>query len=236
LSWITAHNHDLWRFRAPLSASEIRRTERWLATARVALTVAALVTMVMEPGRGRLGANPADWQSFGIDPPSPAPIRAGGLPLGHEPVAPTVVIQPSPTSPAAVAAQAIEPPGPGATGPALPGLPSTRHGYGSGVGITLSGTGPSSGTGSSMEYPRYEPPVEPSSADVQLRPNRTILYAGASLLAVGVFVVIALAVAGNGKPEDIARHTSESPAATPIDAASSRVSCAHCSTLLLSTR
>jgi signal transduction histidine kinase len=52
LSWITAHNHDLWRFRAPLSASEIRRTERWLATARVALTVAALVTMVMEPGRG----------------------------------------------------------------------------------------------------------------------------------------------------------------------------------------
>jgi hypothetical protein len=31
---------DLWRFRAPLSAGEIRRTERWLATARVALTIA----------------------------------------------------------------------------------------------------------------------------------------------------------------------------------------------------
>jgi signal transduction histidine kinase len=50
--WAIAQNHDLWRFRAPLSASEIRRTERWLASARVALTIAALVTMVMEPGRG----------------------------------------------------------------------------------------------------------------------------------------------------------------------------------------
>ncbi|MGB9196533.1 MAG: histidine kinase [Terriglobales bacterium] len=50
MSWSLAQNHDLWRFRAPLSASEIRRTERWLATARVALTIAALVTMVMEPG------------------------------------------------------------------------------------------------------------------------------------------------------------------------------------------
>jgi signal transduction histidine kinase len=43
---------DLWRFRAPLSAGEIRRTERWLATARVALTIAALVTLWMEPARG----------------------------------------------------------------------------------------------------------------------------------------------------------------------------------------
>ncbi len=43
---------DLWRFRAPLSSGEIRRTERWLATARVALTIAALVTLWMEPARG----------------------------------------------------------------------------------------------------------------------------------------------------------------------------------------
>ncbi len=43
---------DLWRFRAPLSAGEIRRTERWLATARVALTIAAEVTLWMEPVRG----------------------------------------------------------------------------------------------------------------------------------------------------------------------------------------
>jgi signal transduction histidine kinase len=43
---------DLWRFRAPLSAGEIRRTERWLATARVALTIAAEVTLWMEPMRG----------------------------------------------------------------------------------------------------------------------------------------------------------------------------------------
>ncbi len=51
MSWTFAQTYDLWRFRAPLSASEIRRTERWLASARVALTIAALVTMVMEPGR-----------------------------------------------------------------------------------------------------------------------------------------------------------------------------------------
>jgi serine/threonine protein kinase len=180
---------------------------------------AIAATLVMEPGRGRPGVNPADWQSFGVDPPTHRPIRAGGLPLGHEPVAPTVVIQPSPTSPAAMAAHAVEPPiaGHGSTGPALPGLPSTRHGYASGVGITLPGTPPSAGTGSSMEYPRYEPPIEPSS--VEIRPNRTIFYAGASLLAVGVFVVIALAVAGNGKSDDIARPATDLPAATPIDAA-----------------
>jgi len=43
---------DLWRFRAPLSAGEIRRTERWLATARVALTIAAELALWMEPARG----------------------------------------------------------------------------------------------------------------------------------------------------------------------------------------
>ena len=51
MSWIIPRNRDLWRFRAPLSAGEIRRTERWLATARVALTIAALVTLWMEPVR-----------------------------------------------------------------------------------------------------------------------------------------------------------------------------------------
>jgi signal transduction histidine kinase len=52
LSWIIPQYRDLWRFRAPLSAGEIRRTERWLATARVALIIAALVTLWMEPVRG----------------------------------------------------------------------------------------------------------------------------------------------------------------------------------------
>jgi signal transduction histidine kinase len=52
LSWIIPQYRDLWRFRAPLSAGEIRRTERWLATARVLLTIAALVTLWMEPVRG----------------------------------------------------------------------------------------------------------------------------------------------------------------------------------------
>lgn len=52
MSWIISGNRDLWRFRVPLSADEIRRTERWLATARVALTIAALVTLWMDPVRG----------------------------------------------------------------------------------------------------------------------------------------------------------------------------------------
>jgi signal transduction histidine kinase len=52
LPWIIPRYRDLWRFRAPLNASEIRRSERWLATARVALTIAAELTLWMEPSRG----------------------------------------------------------------------------------------------------------------------------------------------------------------------------------------
>jgi signal transduction histidine kinase len=52
LSWEIPRYRDLWRFRAPLTPGEIRRTERWLASARVALTVVALVTLWMEPGHG----------------------------------------------------------------------------------------------------------------------------------------------------------------------------------------
>ena len=51
MSWIIPQYRDLWRFRAPLSAGEIRRTERWLATARVVLTIAAEFALWMEPAR-----------------------------------------------------------------------------------------------------------------------------------------------------------------------------------------
>ena len=43
---------DLWRFRVPLSTGEIRRTERWLASARVALTIVAVLTLWIQPVRG----------------------------------------------------------------------------------------------------------------------------------------------------------------------------------------
>lgn len=49
LSWIVPRYRNLWRFRAPLSADEIRRTERWLATARVALSIAAVFAVWWEP-------------------------------------------------------------------------------------------------------------------------------------------------------------------------------------------
>jgi signal transduction histidine kinase len=52
VAWIIPQNRDLWRFRAPLSADEIRRAERWLATARVVLAISAEVTFWMEPERG----------------------------------------------------------------------------------------------------------------------------------------------------------------------------------------
>ena len=52
---------DLWRFRAPLSAGEIRRTERWLATARVALTIAAEFALWMEPVRGSVYSRGLYW-------------------------------------------------------------------------------------------------------------------------------------------------------------------------------
>ena len=39
----------LWRLRAPADPGEVRRTERWLATARVGLAVSALVAIWMDP-------------------------------------------------------------------------------------------------------------------------------------------------------------------------------------------
>ena len=40
----------LWRQRAPIGPGEIRRIERWLATARVFLAISALVAIRMDPG------------------------------------------------------------------------------------------------------------------------------------------------------------------------------------------
>jgi signal transduction histidine kinase len=49
LSFRALRNRFLWRLRAPIGASEIRRTERWLASARVFLAVAALIAIWMDP-------------------------------------------------------------------------------------------------------------------------------------------------------------------------------------------
>jgi signal transduction histidine kinase len=46
----------LWRLRAPADPGEIRRTERWLATARVFLAISALVAVWMDPGEIRRSA------------------------------------------------------------------------------------------------------------------------------------------------------------------------------------
>jgi len=40
---------SLWRLRAPVSPDEVRRIERWLATARVFLAISALIAVLMDP-------------------------------------------------------------------------------------------------------------------------------------------------------------------------------------------
>lgn len=53
LSGLRFRPASLWRYRAPLSPEEIRRTERWLATARVFLALSALAGVWMDPGEVR---------------------------------------------------------------------------------------------------------------------------------------------------------------------------------------
>jgi signal transduction histidine kinase len=43
----------LWRLRAPLSPGEVRRVERWLASARVFLAISVLVALYLNPGEIR---------------------------------------------------------------------------------------------------------------------------------------------------------------------------------------
>ncbi len=53
LSLRALRHRFLWRLRAPTGPGEIRRTERWLATARVFLAISALVAIWMDPGEVR---------------------------------------------------------------------------------------------------------------------------------------------------------------------------------------
>src|SRR5437773_3525233 len=49
----TLRHRFLWRLRAPTGPGEVRRIERWLATARVFLAVSALVAIRLDPGEIR---------------------------------------------------------------------------------------------------------------------------------------------------------------------------------------
>ena len=50
LPFQAAANRIFFRLRAPIIPGEVRRTERWLASARVFLAISALVTLWMDPG------------------------------------------------------------------------------------------------------------------------------------------------------------------------------------------
>jgi serine/threonine protein kinase len=148
-------------------------------------------TLVMDPLRPRTTPSPKDWQSFGAGQPTE---RLRPTPVPTQPAAPAPVVAPLPAG--------VFPATPGSG--SAPVLPSTRHGYASGGGAM---TRPGTGTASDPGYPRYEQQVD----DVELRPSRRVLYIGAGLLAIGVFVVIALAVGGNGKDDGLAaRATTDS--------------------------
>jgi len=53
VSFQALQDRFLWRLRAPLSAGEVRRTERWLASARVFLAVSSVVAIWLDPGEIR---------------------------------------------------------------------------------------------------------------------------------------------------------------------------------------
>lgn len=55
---------SLWRRRAPVSPGEVRRVERWLATARVLLAACALVAILMHAGRVRYSVWAAGLLAF----------------------------------------------------------------------------------------------------------------------------------------------------------------------------
>ncbi|MFZ1005620.1 MAG: hypothetical protein WAN65_02205, partial [Candidatus Sulfotelmatobacter sp.] len=58
------HQRSLGRTQAPADPSEVRRIERWLATARVFLAVSALVAIRMDPTE--LGNSPAAYGLLGF--------------------------------------------------------------------------------------------------------------------------------------------------------------------------
>ena len=53
LSFQALRHRFLWRQRAPIGPGEIRRTERWLATARVSLAISAFIAIRMDPAEIR---------------------------------------------------------------------------------------------------------------------------------------------------------------------------------------
>src|SRR3569833_3502156 len=72
-------------------------------------------------------------------------------------------------------------------------IPSTRHGYASGGAMTQPGGG----------CPRYEPgSAAVDDVDVQLRPNRKLLFLGIGAALLGLVVIIALVASGGTKLKD----------------------------------
>jgi len=72
-------------------------------------------------------------------------------------------------------------------------IPSTRHGYASGGAMTAPGGG----------YPRYEPPaVAGEDLDVEIKPNRKLLFLGVGAAVIGLVVIIALVASGGTKLKD----------------------------------
>jgi hypothetical protein len=134
----------------------------------------------------------------------PHPAEMPTIPLGSQPL--PLVTQTGPQLPTITPPAGAFPATPGSGSHSshaalslplpAPAIPSTRHGYASGVGMTQPG-GPAQ---VELGYPRYEPTGD--TGDVQIRPNRKMLYLAIAALAIGLVVIVALIASGGTKLKD----------------------------------
>ena len=175
--------------RVPDSAQPTRR-----------LSAVAIDELVATPPSGVASAPSVPQSATG--PRLPASY-SGGVPIA---------------GPSAPTAQGLGPSVPmaAATRPSAPAMvlpPSTRHGYASGAGSTLPGGGAI--TGSELSYPRYDARARAGDEEMPTHASKRVLYVGAGLLAVGLFVVIAIVFGGGGKDTRDDGLTTPAPPANP---------------------
>jgi len=131
-------------------------------------------------------------------PYTPAPASMPGADVGRASGLAPAVAAPLPTllgtghgaqgsMPAVVVPQAAS----GSASGAMP-IPSTRHGYASGVGATLGDA-----------YPRASSEAL-AAAGADLAPNRRPLYIGLGLAIVGIIVLLSVTLGGDDEPVDAA--------------------------------
>jgi hypothetical protein len=127
------------------------------------------------------GSGPATTMlgpAVAVEATMPPPQIPAPMPQASQPLIPQNAFARAPSSSASSPAE-----------PALGSqpLPSTKHGYASGGGMTAGDLG----------YPRYTAPPE-AAGDLNVTPNRKPLIIGIAVLAIGVALVLIAKLAGGG--------------------------------------